>query len=376
MGPIRHDRAPASCVALDARRIAARQHAKAAAVPRTARSRGRGGVPSQHRQPRGVGGSVEGNDIGRRRLSCAAGSVRRRPSRSRRGRRCAHRRCDNPARRPPTIPHASAGRPRTGTRSNFARDTCSIVRAGPASSHATACDARTRRYRTLAIVAEWECDDWPPDEHTCTTIESYSEGWAWSVPLSAMRRQCTVMVKTALAKAPAEAGPHVRCHRYERELAKATTLPARLANARRVSAPWTCDASMYDCVRAAEGPVLLVGDAASFIEPLSSAGVKKALLSAWRAAVVTNTCLANPAMAEAATGPVRSPRARGLPGVPAPLRRVLCRSRARVRHAVLDGARRVRARRRRRARHRFGGPQRRLPSPRRVGPRGVRAIAR
>jgi hypothetical protein len=37
--------------------------------------------------------------------------------------------------------------------------------------------------------------------------------------------------------------------------------------------------------------VLLVGDAASFIEPLSSAGVKKALLSAWRAAVVANTCL-------------------------------------------------------------------------------------
>ncbi len=43
-----------------------------------------------------------------------------------------------------------------------------------------------------------------------------------------------------------------------------------------------------------------MGDAASFIEPLSSAGVKKALLSAWRAAVVANTCVSNPALASAA----------------------------------------------------------------------------
>ena len=151
-------------------------------------------------------------------------------------------------------------------------------------------------YRTLAIVAEWACEDWPADEHTCTTIESYGGGWAWSVPLSATRRQCTVMVE----KSPAKAGRHVLLSQYESELAKAKALHARLTDARRASAPWTCDASIYDSVRAADGPVLLVGDAASFIEPLSSAGVKKALLSAWRAAVVANTCLANPAMASAA----------------------------------------------------------------------------
>jgi flavin-dependent dehydrogenase len=159
-------------------------------------------------------------------------------------------------------------------------------------------------YRTLAVVAEWQSDEWPADEHTSTTIESYNEGWAWSVPLSPTRRQCTVMI------AKKGSGVFLRTLKkdsrplftlYESELAKTTALRARLANARRMSAPWTCDASMYDCVRATEGRVLLVGDAASFIEPLSSAGVKKALLSAWRAAVVTNTCLANPAMADAAS---------------------------------------------------------------------------
>jgi hypothetical protein len=87
---------------------------------------------------------------------------------------------------------------------------------------------------------------------------------------------------------------------YARELRKFPELSARLAGATQTAAPWACDASVYDSVRAADERVLLVGDAASFIEPLSSAGVKKALLSAWRAAVVTNTCLRTPALAGAA----------------------------------------------------------------------------
>ena len=145
-------------------------------------------------------------------------------------------------------------------------------------------------YRTLAVVAEWDCEGWPADERTYTTVESYGDGWAWSVPLSATRRQCTVMIENPSGSPGLPA-------LYARELSKATALGARLAGARQVSAPWTCDASLYDCVRAADGRRLLVGDAATFIEPLSSAGVKKALLSAWRAAVVTNTCLRNPGMA-------------------------------------------------------------------------------
>src|SRR5262249_12083699 len=81
--------------------------------------------------------------------------------------------------------------------------------------------------------------------------------------------------------------------------AKAPFLAERIATSRatRVGMPWACAASIYDCVRAADEGVLLVGDAASFIEPLSSAGVKKALLSAWRAAVVVNTTLNHPSMA-------------------------------------------------------------------------------
>lgn len=151
-------------------------------------------------------------------------------------------------------------------------------------------------YRTLAIAAEWECPDWPLAERTHTFVESYRDGWAWSVPLSAARRQCTVMIdaqRTKLRKGDLLSA-------YRRELRKARSIDARLARARQVSMPWACDASLYSCTRAAESRALLVGDAASFIEPLSSAGVKKALASAWRAAVVVNTVLDKPAMLGAA----------------------------------------------------------------------------
>lgn len=155
------------------------------------------------------------------------------------------------------------------------------------------------RYGTLAIAAEWECDGWPDDERTQTFVESYSTGWAWSVPLSRTRRQCTVMIErrpTERPRAKADGLAEV----YARELARTTGLRARLAQTRQTATAWACDASVYDCTRAADAGALLVGDAASFVEPLSSAGVKKALLSAWRAAVVANTCLKDGARAGAA----------------------------------------------------------------------------
>src|SRR6185436_10412408 len=141
------------------------------------------------------------------------------------------------------------------------------------------------RYRTLAIAAEWECTNWPADEHAQTLVESYPDGWAWSVPLSQTRRQCTVMIDTG--RSPQDARGLNAIH--QRELERSAELRARLRGATQVTSAWTCDATVYDSPQPAAEHVLIVGDAASFIEPLSSAGVKKALLSAWRAAVVANT---------------------------------------------------------------------------------------
>src|SRR3954463_11914894 len=53
-------------------------------------------------------------------------------------------------------------------------------------------------------------------------------------------------------------------------------------------------------VRRREKGLLRVAVARAFTEPLSPAGVKKALLSAWRAAVVANTTMSHPSRASAA----------------------------------------------------------------------------
>lgn len=151
-------------------------------------------------------------------------------------------------------------------------------------------------YRTLAVAAEWSCDNWPPGERAHTVVESYRDGWAWSVPLSPLKRQCTVMLdadRTTIRKSDLE-------RLYSEELQKARSVWARLAGSKTLGPVWACDASVYDCVKAFDGNALLVGDAASFVEALSSGGVKKALSSAWTASVVINTCLAHPAMCDTA----------------------------------------------------------------------------
>ncbi len=87
---------------------------------------------------------------------------------------------------------------------------------------------------------------------------------------------------------------------YLSEVAKAPRLSAIVADARFERGPWGFDASMYSSTRYADGNMLLVGDAASFIDPLSSAGVKKALASAWLAAVAAHTAIRTPSMRGAA----------------------------------------------------------------------------
>jgi hypothetical protein len=65
------------------------------------------------------------------------------------------------------------------------------------------------------------------------------------------------------------------------------------SSAARLRHVWACDASLYSAHAYADAgrQVLLVGDAGAFIDPLSSFGVKKALASAWIAAVAVHTAL-------------------------------------------------------------------------------------
>ena len=148
--------------------------------------------------------------------------------------------------------------------------------------------------RTIAVVGIWEQQaSWPVDDNTHTLVESYDEGWAWSVPVSSARRYVTVMLDPSITSIP---GRSSLAEAYRAELARTKMLSALVEGATLIDAPWGCDASPYAADRVHEDGVLLVGDAGSFVDPLSSFGIKKALASAWLASVATHTALADPSM--------------------------------------------------------------------------------
>ncbi len=152
--------------------------------------------------------------------------------------------------------------------------------------------------RTVALSCVWRADSpWPDAERTHTLVASYTDGWAWSVPLENDVRHVTVMVdpeRTHLTRgAPAR-------EVYLAELAKVRPFAPWLASASLVDGPWGADASPYSA-RQYSGPgFLLVGDAGAAIDPLSSFGVKKALASAWLAGIAVNTAIRTPSMREEA----------------------------------------------------------------------------
>ncbi len=154
--------------------------------------------------------------------------------------------------------------------------------------------------RTVAIVGLWERRPrWPLANPSHTHVESYPGGWAWSVPVSPTRRQVTVMLDPT--RTDVAGGNRLRIT-YREELARTTMIRELTRGARFLGSPWARDASSYECANAAYGRILVAGDAASFVDPLSSFGVKKALASGWLAAVVVHSVLMDPPLAGPALG--------------------------------------------------------------------------
>ena len=148
--------------------------------------------------------------------------------------------------------------------------------------------------RTVALAASWtRTDTWPVPDDTHTLVEAYASGWAWSVPTAPGARHIAVMVdprRSGLAReTPAR-------DVYLAEIAKTAAFRRLVEGANCTDGPWGWDATGYRADRYAGEGWLFAGDAGSFIDPLSSAGVKKALASGWLAAVVVHTILARPEM--------------------------------------------------------------------------------
>ena len=148
--------------------------------------------------------------------------------------------------------------------------------------------------RTLALIANWESEGgFGSSDETHTLVESHEAGWAWSVPVSGTVRCVALMLDPALTQLEGRARLD---QQYNAELARTVKLSALVQNARLAGAPWACEASSYDAERVSGAAMLLVGDAASFVDPLSSFGVKKALASSWLASVVVHTALMQPGL--------------------------------------------------------------------------------
>lgn len=154
-------------------------------------------------------------------------------------------------------------------------------------------------HRTVALSAVWRTDaGWADVDATHTLIESYADGWVWSVPIDRQRRAVAVMVDPRTSSLLRGEGALAT---YLGELQKTRRMRALVGGAVRESAPVGWDASMYRSTQYVGEDWLLAGDAATFVDPLSSAGVKKALASGWLAAIVAHTITVRPAMA----GPAR-----------------------------------------------------------------------
>lgn len=151
--------------------------------------------------------------------------------------------------------------------------------------------------RTLAVSAAFRrAGGFTVPDDTHTLVEAHADGWAWSVPVTRDVRHFTVM----LDPPPRGAWPRDLTTLYWRELARAGRMGGLLDGAESLGAPWAADASTYTNDVFARGRLALLGDAASFIDPLSSFGVKKALFSGWLGAIVAHTILGDPGRGEMA----------------------------------------------------------------------------
>lgn len=151
--------------------------------------------------------------------------------------------------------------------------------------------------RTIALSAVWTSTQPLPVDTAYTLVEAYHDGWAWAIPLSASEVYVGVLLDSQHTQRTSGAGLPAM---YSREIDKTIAFRELLGNASFLDVS-SCDASTYCASRYSDAGLFLVGDAASTVDPISSFGLKKALTSAWLAAVCIHTGLIDPSRASMAS---------------------------------------------------------------------------
>ncbi|HIF56627.1 MAG TPA: FAD-dependent oxidoreductase [Gemmatimonadetes bacterium] len=154
-----------------------------------------------------------------------------------------------------------------------------------------------RSTTTIAINQRFEKPaGWDEATANHTLVESYQDGWACSIPLSPTLRCFTAMVDQHHTELEGREVNGI----LRDELAKTTHLASMFDHTSTAGGSWVCPASLYHSRKYSRPGLLLVGDAGSCLDPLSSYGVKKALASGWLAGIVVHTALIDAPMTDVA----------------------------------------------------------------------------
>ncbi len=179
-----------------------------------------------------------------------------------------------------------------GGREGQSRAAMVVVAAGPRSRFGRCTGPRTTHLKQWGIVGYWKDSTHPEgSQMNDTIIESFSDGWFWSLRLASDLRNATVLFgEDQLERVRQGIEPF-----YQAALASTSFTKGLLGGAASLSArPIGIDGAWLCAERFSEPGLLLVGDAGSVIDPLSSQGVYKAMCSATTAVAVINTCLRKP----------------------------------------------------------------------------------
>jgi flavin-dependent dehydrogenase len=143
---------------------------------------------------------------------------------------------------------------------------------------------RPQPNRTFAIHATWTGVFADGNE---TRVEAAPEGWAWAAPLGRTEFLAAVFVDESTI---ARNGRARIAETYRRHLADSELLRPCVGGQLR-SAVMVCEASPAHPTNVCGPGYIKVGDAAFCLDPLSSQGVQRAIVSALQAAAVVNTTL-------------------------------------------------------------------------------------
>jgi flavin-dependent dehydrogenase len=148
------------------------------------------------------------------------------------------------------------------------------------------------RYTTIGVCRILRGADLQGVDPNHTLVEAFDTGWGWSVPFADGLRYVCLMVDAMDARTGVEGA-------YKGALEGAVHLRKMFRNARPEGPVFGRDASLYYAERYAGRNWILIGDAASFSDPVASFGLERALRSAQAGAATVHACLSDTSAAEA-----------------------------------------------------------------------------